>query len=372
MSLVSGLFKRFLPSADSGANVPPMDGVFKPNNRLEEAESVAALPDVDNLAATPSGLICSAGSTLYLIATDTAPFAPRQIGAFKGAISFVAANSAGALAVGVEGDGIHLGDITGGFSRLALNPPVPNCAVAGTFGPEGTLFVCIGSSQLAASEWKRDLMTHGESGGLIAINIRDRSTRMIAGGLAFPHGVAARDDGRLIVSESWKHRIIGMDPRNSARPDVLLDDLPAYPSRLARASDGGYWLAFFAPRRQLTEMVLREDDYRKEMIATIEPSDWIGPELSVRGGADQPLQMGSVRQMGVLKPWAPSRSYGLIAKCDAKMKPTATLHSRADGARHGTTSVAEQGANLFVTSRGAGALLRAPAKGFVNAGAGNV
>ena len=76
--------------------------------------------------------------------------------------------------------------------------------------------------------------------------------------------------------------------------------------------------------------------------------------------------------MGVLKPWAPSRSYGLIAKCDAKMKPTATLHSRADGARHGTTSVAEQGANLFVAARGAGALLRVAANGFANGGAGDV
>jgi Strictosidine synthase len=369
---VSSLFKRLLPSTHTGTSVPPMDGVFKPNNRLEEAESVVALPDIDNLAATPSGLVYSAGSSLFLIATGSTPLAPRQIVAFAGPISFVAANAAGQLAVGVEGGGIHLGDMAGGFNRLDLNAPVPNCATAAVFDAEGTLFVCIGSSGLPASEWKRDLMTHGASGALVAVDVRERSTRTLAGGLAFPYGAAVSDDGRLVVSESWRHRIVGIDPRRAARPDVLLDDLPAYPSRLVRASDGGYWLAFFAPRRQLTEMVLREDDYRKEMIATIEPSDWIGPELSVGGGVDQPLQMGSVRQMGVLKPWAPSRFYGLIAKCDAKMKPTATLHSRADGARHGTTSVAEQGANLFVASRGAGALLRAAANGFVNGGAGNV
>jgi hypothetical protein len=369
---VSGLFKRLLPSTDSGTSVPPMDGVFKPNNRLEEAQSVIALPGVDGLAVAPTGLVCSAGSSLFLIATGSTPLAPRQIATFAGPISFVAADAAGQLAVGVEGGGIHLGDVAGGFDRLDLNAPLPNCATAAVFGAEGTLFVCIGSSEFPASEWKRDLMTRGQSGALVAVNVRERSTRTVARGLAFPYGVAVGNDGRLVVSESWRHRIVGIDPRRAARPDVLLDDLPAYPSRLVRASDGGYWLAFFAPRRQLTEMVLREDDYRKEMIATIEPSDWIGPELSVGGGADQPLQMGSVRQMGVLKPWAPSRSYGLIAKCDARMKPTATLHSRADGARHGTTSVAEQGANLFVASRGAGALLRVAADGLIDGGAGNV
>jgi hypothetical protein len=372
LSVVSGLFKRFLPSTDSGTSVPPMDGVFKPNNRLEEAESVVALPDIDDLEVTPSGLVCSAGPALFLIATGSTLLAPRQIAAFRGPISFIAADPAGLLAVGVEGDGIHLGVIAGGFSRVNLDQPVPNCAVAGTFGAEGVLFVCIGSSQLAASEWKRDLMTHGNSGALVAINVRDRSARTVAGGLAYPYGVASRDDGRLIVSESWRHRIVGIDPRNSARPDVLLDDLPAYPSRLVQASDGGFWLAFFAPRRQLTEMVLREDEYRREMIATIEPSDWIGPELSVGGGADQPLQMGSVRQMGVLKPWAPSRSYGLIAKCDANMRPAATLHSRADGTRHGTTSVAEQGGHLFVASRGAGNLLRTASNRLENRESGNV
>ena len=295
MSIVSSLLKRLLPSTDTGTSVPPMDGVFKPNNRLEEAESVAALPGVDDLAVAPSGLVCSAGSRLYLIATDTTPLAPRQIAAFAGPISFVAANAAGQLAVGVEGGGIHLGDMAGGFNRLDLNAPLPNCAAAAVFGADGTLFVCIGSSRLPASEWKRDLMMHGESGALIAVDVREGSMRTIAGGLAFPYGVAVGENGRLVVSESWRHRIVGIDPRRAARPDVLLDDLAAYPSRLVRASDRGYWLAFFAPRRQLTEMVLREDDYRKEMIATIEPSDWIGPELSVGGGAEQPLQMGSVR-----------------------------------------------------------------------------
>src|ERR1022692_1522847 len=76
MSVLSGLFTRFLLTTDAGISVPPMDGVFKPNNRLEEAESVVALPDIDNLAATPSGLVCSSGSKLLLIAEDPGKFAP--------------------------------------------------------------------------------------------------------------------------------------------------------------------------------------------------------------------------------------------------------------------------------------------------------
>lgn len=137
-----------------------------------------------------------------------------------------------------------------------------------------------------------------------------------------------------------------------------MPDLPAYPARLTRAGDGGFWLALFAPRRQLTEFVLGEDDYRRDMMATIAPEAWIGPDFAATRDDRQPLQAGSVRQMGIMKPWAPSRSYGLVAKLDRTMTLVASLHSRADGRRHGITAVAEHGGFLYAASRGSGALLR--------------
>ena len=43
----------------------------------------------------------------------------------------------------------------------------------------------------------------------------------------------------------------------------MLDRLPVYPSRLAAAAGGGFWLTAFAARTQLVEFVLREPAYRR-------------------------------------------------------------------------------------------------------------
>jgi hypothetical protein len=64
--------------------------------------------------------------------------------------------------------------------------------------------------------------------------------------------------------------------------------------------------------------------------------------------------------MGVLKPWAPSRSYGLVIKLNADFEPILSLHSRADGSRHGTTSVLEHSDTLFVASKGGGVVVSFP------------
>jgi len=120
------------------------------------------------------------------------------------------------------------------------------------------------------------------------------------------------------------------------------------------------WLSIFAPRSQLIEFVLREPAYRRRMMAEINPDYWIAPALANSRSFLEPLQGGGVKQMGVLKPWAPSRSYGLVVKLDAAWQPVLSLHSRADGTRHGTTSVLEMEGNLYIASKGGDAILSVP------------
>lgn len=61
--------------------------------------------------------------------------------------------------------------------------------------------------------------------------------------------------------------------------------------------------------------------------------------------------------MGVHKPWSPSRSYGLAVRLDEKMQPLFSLHSRADGTRHGVCSVLEDCGRLLVAARGGDCIL---------------
>ena len=59
-------------------------------------------------------------------------------------------------------------------------------------------------------------------------------------------------------------------------------------------------------------------------------------------------------------PWSPSWSYGLVVRCDERMRPIASYHSRADGRVHGVTSLAEHGDTLMVGAQGSGVLVGLP------------
>ena len=145
-----------------------------------------------------------------------------------------------------------------------------------------------------------------------------------------------------------------MSPGAARRSAPVLENLPAYPSRLSQGADGAVWLALFAPRSQLVEFVLREEGYRRRMIDTIDPDFWVAPCLRSGRSPLEPTQQGGVRQLGVLKPWSPSRSCGLVARLDAAYRPTASFHSRANGRRHGVTSCLAHKGRLYFTAKGDG------------------
>jgi len=56
----------------------------------------------------------------------------------------------------------------------------------------------------------------------------------------------------------------------------------------------------------------------------------------------------------MLKPWSPSWSYGLVARLDHAYRPNASLHSRANGRRHGVTSCLAIDGRLFFSAKGDG------------------
>lgn len=353
LSRISAFFSR--GNADA-LSVPPMDGVFKPNNRIEAAERILEAPAIGNLVIVAGQLQFSGGRNIFR--PDRVAGTAVSVAALDGDVTMLAAAPNGGLVAATESAGLWSLDGCGKGRQLAVSAEGLSCVTAGLFEDDDTLLLAIGSRRHAMSEWKRDLMSHGATGHVLRHKISTGATEIIADGLAFPYGLARLADGGIAISESWRHRVLSLPTAGRAEPRTLLDELPAYPARLSPSSDGGFWLALFAPRRQLTELVLSDDDYRLEMMATIPPDAWIGPDFADTGDGEQPLQAGSVRQMGIMKPWAPSRAYGLVLRLDRDMKPIASYHSRANGKMHGIASVVEFDGQLYAASRGAGALLR--------------
>jgi hypothetical protein len=140
----------------------------------------------------------------------------------------------------------------------------------------------------------------------------------------------------------------------------VLDNLPVYPSRLSPVAGGGFWLTAFIARTQLVEFVLRENAYRRRMMAEIDPEYWIAPKLRSGQSFLEPMQGAHLKTMGVVKPWAPPRSYGLVIRLSEAGVPQYAVHSRVDGINHGITAAVEMDGALYALAKGPGRLLRAP------------
>ncbi|MCV3209184.1 hypothetical protein OHD62_24085 [Mesorhizobium sp. YC-39] len=326
--------------------LPPLDGAFRPNTVLDDAPVFSALIEPDNLVATGDRLLASSGNVVFAIAEGKGP---TVIETFPAPVTALAVSPSGELAVGLESGKLVIA------GKEVVLPAKIRCITALAYAADGTLWLANGSAEHAPSQWATDLMKKGASGSLWKREPAGGDFRKIAGDIAFPYGLhpVGKD---VLVSESWRHQLIRFDGTTGSRSTVLAH-LPGYPSRLSAAGDGGAWLTLFAPRNRLIEFVLQETHYRQDMIAQVPPAYWISPALSSNRSFLEPLQCGGIRTMGIHKPWSPSRSYGLVVKLDRGMQPQFSLHSRANGTRHGICSVTERDGRLFIASKGGDCLL---------------
>jgi hypothetical protein len=200
-------------------------------------------------------------------------------------------------------------------------------------------------------------MERGHSGRVFSLDLASGKARILASGPNHAFGACAAGDA-IFVSESWKHRVIAIAADGSQR--AVLDNLPVYPSRLSPAGGGGFWLTAFIARTQLVEFVLRENAYRRRMMAEIDPEYWIAPKLRSGQSFLEPMQGAHLKTMGVVKPWAPPRSYGLVIRLSEAGVPLYAVHSRVDGVNHGIVAAVEMHGALYALAKGPGRLLRAP------------
>jgi hypothetical protein len=354
MRAIRAFIDRRLGRGEAAITVPILDGPLKPNAALDEAEIFAELADADNLAATEKGLVCSSGRQVLRLGWDGRPAEP--LASFGVEVSALAAGK-GMLAIGLDGEGI---EIRGGphdgrrFGRSDGGPAHPTSVA---FLDGDTLLVTEGSRRNRAREWRRDLMEKGADGSLWKLDLSTGKATRVLGELAWAAGVAPTGSQRVWLTESWRHRVLSVD-LTTGRTEPALTHLAAYPARIAPAVDAGFWLSFYSIRNQLVEFILREDVYRRRMLAEVPEPFWMAPALASGLSFREPMQGSQLKQMGVLKPYAVTRSYGLMVQCDQQMRPLRSFHSRADGAMHGCVAACERGDDLFVASKGNGRVLR--------------
>ena len=352
IGLLSRTFDNLLGRGEAAVTVPPLDGALRPNRLLDTARSRMPLPDVDCLAFHDSVLVASAGSDIHAALPDGRWMLRRTYGSPVVCIASVGPDG---LAVALDSGYVVIEGGPFDGRRYRVDPAI-RCitAIAAT---SDALYLANGSATNDAGEWQRDLLERNASGSVWRIDLGSGAGTRIASGLAWPCGIAPEGNG-LVVSEAWRHRLVRLDAGGTV-DRVMLADLPGYPGRLSPAADG-WWLSLFAPRSQLVEFVLREPAYRHRMMAEVPQPFWVAPKLRSGRSYYEPLQGGGVKHLGLLKPWAPTMSFGLCARLDRAFQPRVSLQSRADGATHGVTSVIEHDGEIIVAARGDGVVARIP------------
>lgn len=351
----------FFPNRDQHA-IPIMDGVLTPNDLLEGFTAIGPVtPDIDDICEGPDGAIyLSAGPIIYRLSGQNRT--QRDVHAtFDDLVTGIAFHPDGRLLACISGKGLAAIGDDGKIGWLTTANAEPlHCLTAVTAAADGTIFLTDGSRQNRTESWKQDLMEKNHSGRLISCSATLGDAKVLLDALYYPNGLVLSDDGKwLWFSESWNHRLSRMQVGGAVTgtPEVINDNLPAYPARLSPSRDGGYWLALFAVRTHLTEFILREDEYRHAMMQTIPVEHWPGPALMTTNHCLEPMQMGNVKALGIEKPWAPARSYGLLIRLDHNGQAIESLHSRRIGKNHGITAVCDTTDGLFVVSKGREQLL---------------
>lgn len=360
ISILKRALDAWRGSGPYSVTVPPMDGVLRPNQAIEESLILLEVTAPDNLVHDGERILFSSGEIVELLTTDDATARAEPVAAFDRPVSALALHPGGAVAIGLE-DGRIL--VHGGRHDSKIFTTVGDraivCPTALVFADENTLLIALGSQQNAPERWKHDLMRRHASGSVWRVDLGSQQATCLVDRLAYPYGILLARDGSVIVAESWRSQLLRLRP--VGKPETVLSDIPGYPARLVPTADGtGSWLAVFAPRSPLIEFVLRERNYCDQMMGEIPPDFWVAPSLSATRSFLEPMQVGGLKQLGILKPWAPTRSYGLVIQLDGTSEPQASFHSRADGQRHGITSCVEVGGRLLAASKGSGAIMAIP------------
>jgi sugar lactone lactonase YvrE len=357
IAAVRDFANRFLGRGDATITVPSFDGALKPNQKLESAETLLICESPEDLATDGRNLFIADGQRLMHLDGGTA----SEIRSFERPISALCALPDGGLAVALGGREVHLyANASAEQPSVTFTDAAFNAINALALADDNTLIATDGSATCGVDDWARDLMELNRTGRVFKLDPASKKMTVLAQGLGHAFGACAHGNG-VLVSESWRHRLVLVAPGSA--PRTVLAHLPVYPSRLSKASGGGYWLTAFTARTQLIEFVLREPAYRRRMMAEIDPAYWVAPRLRSGLSFKEPMQGAHIKTMGVIKPWAPPRSYGLVIRLNADGQPLYSLHSRVDGINHGVVAAIEMGGDLVLIAKGPGRVLRLPLAG---------
>ena len=364
MSLLKEIVERiFFPNREVEF-IPVLDGAFSANQRLDEARILGSeiiRPD-DMVYGEDGALYLSSEQKIYRCTGIN--FESRDLLVeLPGLAGGLAQMQNGHLLACVSGHGLFQISTSGDIMRKieSVSGKSLSCLTSVTIANDGTVYATDGSSGNLPEDWLPDLMQNRcPTGRLIAFNSDLSDATVCIDQLNWPAGVVlSQDETEVWISESWSHRLTAYS-RNNKTLRTIRKNFAGYPGRIIRLQSGDFWITFFAVRTQLTEFVIREREFCEKMMKPVPRDLWIGPSLDGKFNYREPTQIGRIKKLGIQKPWAPPRSYGLVARLDSSGEVIESLHSRVGGHIHGVTSVCAVREALLALAKGRNFLVELP------------
>jgi sugar lactone lactonase YvrE len=341
----------FRPGSVERPSIPPMEAGLRPNSRLDDSEVFVEFDggEPDDIAVDGDGVAVSSGQTVQRLTATGAVKSQLDLG---GAVTALVTSRAGDLLAAVEGRGLVRVRTDGSTDLLSGDPCLQRCVTAMAAVADGTFLVTVGSSSHSAADWARAMVERSSSGSIVRVT--DGTAELLDSGLPWPAGIAPAGADGFVVSLSFAHRVERRSLQNPRAAVSLCENMAGYPGRLIADEEGGWWVAVPYARNRATEIVLSEPAVATEMVEEIRPDLWLVPCLRTESVYQSPCQVGQIRVLGEIKPWAPARSYGLVFRCDEQGRVLESAHSRADGNCHGATGLGtDRSGRLYAVCRGA-------------------
>lgn len=346
--------------------VPPLDLGLTPNDALEGARDVEWFAEaagrnndsgnsssVDDVAVVGNGTVAVAHGCQV---TTRDRDGGVETHSFAGRATALAGRGTG-LVVAVEGHGVY--ELVEGSARLlTAHEPLRRCVTALLSLPDGGLLATTGSQSRDIDGWAWDLFDQRATGSVVRLAANGDVERTRSG-LAWAAGLALGPEGTVLVSVAHAHCVEKVDPQSLQRVGHLTKGLAVYPWRISAAPGReSWWIAMPLLRSRFTELLMGEKEFLADMMNTVAPESWYGPSMAGGSIYREPLQFGGLRVLGQIKPWAPPRSYGLVAEIDAGGQVLRSFHSRAGGSTHGVVAAAETNGQLLVAARSRAGLVQ--------------
>lgn len=231
---------------------PGYEGIYEPNNFLEEIESAGdncyRCEDVHTwnghiVGGQETGELVgfrSNGSRIIMANTDGRPLG-------------LDVDSSSNLIVADAKKGLLSLDTTGQLSLLSTESEgIPfkftdDVEVA----PNGMIYFSDASSEFGFGYSSLEAFIHGTNGRLLEYNPTTKQTRTLMDDLAFANGIAVSPDGSFVlVNETFEYRVnkYWLTGPNAGSSEVLIENLPGFPDGISRGEDGIFWLAMIGQR----------------------------------------------------------------------------------------------------------------------------